>query len=263
MITLYKPIGKSCLDCVKEFRYANTAYKDIKMGFSGRLDEMAHGQLHVLIGDETKNMAKYNMLDKIYKFKFIIGVETDSTDILGIIKNKEKCCEQNIYNLLQYLQNTNNTQFEQEFHIYSSITAKHKTIKKPLWWWAVNNRLNEISEIQSKKVNIYKIYINCIKNITVDEFKINCLHNLSKLKEGAPKTTVFAPGGECKHSSRSFRKEYIMDQWKKYDDKNEFTEIECCIHVSSGFYIRQFVKDIGKHFNLNVLVTDIERVKYA
>lgn len=248
MFNVYKPIGISCVDIIKELQQQDK-YKNCRIAFSGRLDEMAHGNIIILINEETKKMAHYHNLNKKYKFKFIIGLETDTTATLGIFTNKKTTNIINESDICQSIENSKNTEFMQEYHIFSSFCPKHTSIKKPLWWWSLYNRLNEINYTPQKKVKIYDIHINNIKNITLKDFIEELLTNLSKLKKGI------------------FRQEEIIEQWKKYYDsmKNtntNFVEFECNIDVSSGFYVRQFVKDIGKNLNINVLVTEIERLTY-
>jgi tRNA pseudouridine(55) synthase len=248
MLTIYKPIGISCVDLIEQLKQKEQ-YKDVKMGFTGRLDEMAHGSMIILLGDETKKTKQFHDLNKVYKFRFIVGLETDTTSVLGMFQNKIDCNELNNDKICQEILKFNNTQFMQEYHVYSSYCPKHPNLKKPLWWWILNNRLDEIDEMPKKNVNIYDVKINNIKNVSLDDFMEESLENLSKIKK------------------RNFRQDEIIKQWKKYYDKNKeqnvkFTEFECEIHVSSGFYVRQFVKDIGKQLNLNVVVTEIERLSY-
>jgi tRNA U55 pseudouridine synthase TruB len=248
MITAYKPIGISCLDLIKIFKEKDE-YKDKKMGISGRLDEMAHGVVTILIDEETKNIEKYHKMNKVYRFRFIVGLETDTTAVLGFLQNKQNCDKVDIDLIKKTILDSNSTQFLQDFHIYSSFCVRLGDTKKPLWWWAKSNRLDEIADKMPKKsVNIYDISVLNIKNITLDEFISESLENLSKVVKG------------------NFRQDEIIDQWKKYysetDKTTIFPEFECEIKVSSGFYIRQFVKDIGKLLNINVLVTEIERLRY-
>jgi len=247
MITLeYKPIGISCVDLLNELK--NKYPENDKIGFAGRLDEMAHGELIVLHGDCTKMTKKYQSLDKTYKFRFVVGVETDTTSVLGVIKNRfdpNIVVDTNI--ITDAIESFNNKTIDQEYHIFSSFIPKGVEIKKPLWWWCLNNRIDEINPKPSKKVTIYKSKIIEIKTIPVQDFITESLENLDKLK------------------SCEFRKDLIIDQWKnyKYSNDTSFTEFTCEINVSSGFYVRQFVKDIGSIIGANLLVVEIERLKHS
>jgi len=54
--------------------------------YAGRLDPMAEGVLIILVGDECKKKQKYLGLDKEYEIEVLFGLETDTQDILGVIK---------------------------------------------------------------------------------------------------------------------------------------------------------------------------------
>jgi len=96
----------------------------------------------------------------------------------------------------------------------------------------------------TKKSPFFMSEMLSCKEITTDSFIEETLSNLNKLNQG------------------EFRKELIVEQWKNFSG-DLICEIECIATVSSGFYIRQFVKDIGKMFNINVVVTEIERISVA
>jgi tRNA U55 pseudouridine synthase TruB len=56
---------------------------------------MAEGKMLVLAGETCKEREKYLGLDKEYIFEILLGFESDTKDILGIIK-KEKEFYKNI-----------------------------------------------------------------------------------------------------------------------------------------------------------------------
>jgi tRNA U55 pseudouridine synthase TruB len=45
-----------------------------------------------------------------------------------------------------------------------------------------------------------------------------------------------------------------------HNQNHPYDVFNCAIHVSSGFYIRQFVKDISDLLGVKLLVIDIERI---
>jgi tRNA U55 pseudouridine synthase TruB len=250
MITIYKPIGISCADLINTLKETDE-YKGKHMGFSGRLDEMAHGKVIILLDEETKKTKDYHNSDKVYRFRFIIGLETDTTSVLGLFQNKEHPNDLDIDLVCKTIMEYDATEFIQEYHVFSSYRLMHDNVKKPLWWWARSGHIHEIKNLPSKKVKVYGVNIKNIRDVLLDDFMAENLLNLSKVND----------------KFNTLRKEEVIDQWEKYhqsirDKKINFIEFECDIRVSSGFYVRQFVKDIGKKLNLNVLVTEIERVSY-
>ena len=86
-INLYKKVGESPLDAINRFKEKNAFYKKKKTSYAGRLDPLAEGVLLVLVGDETKKINQYLGFDKEYKAEILIGVSSDSHDILGIPYN--------------------------------------------------------------------------------------------------------------------------------------------------------------------------------
>ena len=59
VLSIYKPIGVTPNQIIEKLREAQPEYQDIKIGFAGRLDPLAHGLLLLMTGDETKDRDKY------------------------------------------------------------------------------------------------------------------------------------------------------------------------------------------------------------
>ena len=92
ILTGYKPIGISCGDFIKKFNFD-------KMAYVGRLDPMAHGLITILTDEDVKQMVVFMKRSKTYIFKFIIGINTDTDDVLGIHNNDQKDITININNI--------------------------------------------------------------------------------------------------------------------------------------------------------------------
>ena len=131
-------------------------------------------------------------------------------------------------------------------HHSSFILKNKKGEKQPLWWWTKENRLNEI-QIPSFEKKLY--HFEFIKKENVN------LQSLSLLA----KERIFLI--DKKHN---FDFTPILKGWKNLEmfDQIIFEEYEFIITVSSGFYVRKLVEDIGLFFNSLTLTTDIERISY-
>ena len=118
VITDYKPVGVTCGDFIKK-------YNDKDIAYVGRLDPMAHGLITILTGKEVKQMEEYQKKAKIYKFRFIMGMNTDTDDILGIqtINNKED--QISLENIIEYI-NTFPNEYNQKYHSFSSFKIQKK-----------------------------------------------------------------------------------------------------------------------------------------
>jgi tRNA U55 pseudouridine synthase TruB len=254
VVQIYKPIGLTPLESMKQYCFENNIdFENVNMSYSGRLDPMAHGSLLLLFNDEVKKSDMYNMKDKKYKFQMLIGITTDTTDILGIPSNN---LDNNIDEILnndkinEIIKKYNNYIYEQEYHIFSSFVLRtDKNKREPLWRLAKENRLP--TKIPTKKVHIYEL--NLLKTYTINKNDLQSLikNNLSSLTDNG-----------------NFRLDEIKSAWNSYPFKNEYLIMEFDTFVSSGTYIRQLVKDIGNDFNhilnkkIDVMVIDLYRYQF-
>lgn len=85
VILLNKPLGMTPLQAIWEFKKQNPEYKEAKIGYAGRLDPMAEGLLLLLVGEENKKRKEYENLPKVYEFSLLLGVSTDTYDLLGLV----------------------------------------------------------------------------------------------------------------------------------------------------------------------------------
>ena len=80
---LEKAVGETPLSCAEVFRAQHPELEGVSMAYAGRLDPMASGKLLVLLGEECKNQTAYHGLDKEYEFSVLLGIGSDSHDVLG------------------------------------------------------------------------------------------------------------------------------------------------------------------------------------
>jgi tRNA pseudouridine55 synthase len=83
-LLLDKQVGETPLECMNRFRVSHLEYSEVKMTYAGRLDPMASGLLLVLTGDAIYSKEKFLSLPKTYECTVILGLSTDTYDILGI-----------------------------------------------------------------------------------------------------------------------------------------------------------------------------------
>lgn len=221
----YKPVGRTMGDFMNEIKQE---FPDRPSCFSGRLDPMAHGQVMILFDDEVKKCREYDKKDKTYEFQVIGGIQTDTTDILGKITN---ILEVDEFAIIPKFLAFNGRTCRQEYHHYSSMTIR----KKPLWWYANNGKLNEIT-IPSKEVTIYTIEH---LETTEEPIKDTILARLDSIKDHI-----------------EFRTTEIIEQWNNFVFDEKYKIYKFRTTVSSGTYIRQLVKDTDP----NLLVYDIHRI---
>lgn len=239
ILILYKPVGYTPLQLINNYKIK---YKmtNIKFSFAGRLDPMAHGLMIYLYGDTCKLQDQYISFDKIYEFKLMLGVSTDTNDILGIINNY--CDSNNIS--MSSLQTTIYNYFRGEIKQYYPKFSSKTINGTPLWKLALENNI-QFNEIPYKYVNIHNIEI-LSKEYYKSYYLIPKIINKIKLMK-----------------SNTFRNEEIIKLWNKLKEnlgkKTEFVIFKMKAKVSSGTYIRELCKNIGEIYNLPALALDIYR----
>lgn len=233
LIPVYKEIGITPLELVNKVK-EERGIRD-KISYLGRLDPMAHGLMVLLSGNETKNQETYQKLDKVYRFKVLFGISTDTYDILGI--PKENKIPKNIekHELKTYLDSIVGKTV-QKFPPYSSIKVKGK----PLWYWSKNGMLDSVT-IPKKEINIYYAKLLDYYAIESNDLLANVKKNISRLNP--------------KHD---FRQTEILDSWSKIK-KGQYYVASCEAKVSTGTYIRDISNTMGKYFGDGAIAYDILR----
>lgn len=253
VLVKYKPIGQNMGGMMAQLK---KEYPGRRMCFSGRLDVVAHGFVHILFDAEVKLASQYNALSKTYRFSVVIGISTDTTSPLGIITGHGKNGKNS-----KLLKNTIIAEFEaqigsqmQKYHNWSSFKYKTEEFgRQCLWWYAANNHLNLIKDRPSKE-------------ITIDTMKLVKTRYLSR--DTIILTFIEYVELTLKYGNKQYRTEEIYKQWLDINDRPniapceiEYTVLDFECHVSSGTYIRQLVEDISEHLDVPLMTLDIIRIK--
>lgn len=234
-ITLMKEVGETPLEVLDAFKEENPIYENTKFAYAGRLDPMAEGKLLVLAGDTCKEREKYLNLDKEYEFEILLGFKSDTKDLLGIPELNPwhtTKIDKNWFNktLKSYL-----GKIELEYPVFSSKTVENK----PLFLWALENRLNEI-KIPTKKSEIFSLKLISQKKIAskyLNKIIIDKINLPTKVEE------------ESKALGEDFRRETIIPKWnelflEKNDDEN-YLILKIRAVVSSGTYMRTLAEKLA------------------
>jgi tRNA pseudouridine(55) synthase len=235
---IYKPSGYTINQFINTYKEEHNIKK---LCFCGRLDPMARGEILILENEECKQMPKYLNNSKKYNFEILLSLKTDSDDPLGIIEEIDvidnKFDYTNIYNnILNCIYHYKNNMYFQKFHNFSS----KRIDGKPLWYYKKNNIQ---IETPSKEVDIFDVNIHNIKTYEFIEWKNIIISQIDTIDK-----------------EKDFNQDNIITQWKN-TDMNFLYSIPVDITVSSGFYVRQFVRDISDNINYPLLTFDINRTK--
>ncbi len=246
---LHKTVGETPNQCILRFKKDNPEYEDKSMTYAGRLDPMAEGLLLVLSGEKIKEKEKYLTLPKTYEFEVLWGFSTDTADLLGLQVEGYKVHKVEKENVEKMLEKSV-SKFEQMYPAYSSRPVSGSSLlgfgetKKPLFQWAREGKISEVL-IPKHKVEIFEAQYIGRRLIPKDEL----------LKEIISKV---------ENVSGDFRQKEIIERWKeilKDSEEKEFIIDKISIKVSSGFYVRQFVSDLGRSFDASATTFHIKRTK--
>lgn len=244
---IFKPYGYTPKDVIDEI-LIKTGSK--KATFNGRLDPMACGCMLVYLDDACQRSKFDTNLGKIYRFKMALGVCSSSCDLLGypfyvpIHETDFPDVELKIVSFLTTLRNG----YAQTLPSLSSFRVSNKEgITQPLWWWDKNNRLTEIS-IPTFERKLYDFKINSVSRVSLTDLAQTALERISVIN--------------LKHT---FNQAKILEEWRrmqKQQNGEKLVVFDIQISVSSGFYVRKLVEDIGNHLCIKTITVEIERLAY-
>ncbi len=235
MLTLYKKVGETPLECIENYRKEHVELGSLPMTYAGRLDPMAEGLLLVLIGDECKEKDKYLGLDKKYEIEVLFGLKTDTGDILGIINSiKTDSLEIKDIDLNKY-----KGRFIQQYPSYSSKTVNGEQLHT----LARRGELPE--EMPRKEVEIYDIREIGQSNVLGKNIANNSILNINKV-------------------NGDFRQKEIIEEWNNFCDKYSdvsFKVLKLRVHCSSGTYMRSLAERIAEDIGGLGMALSIKRMK--
>lgn len=241
-----KRLGETPLQVLNRFRKENDGFASMPLTYAGRLDPMASGKLLILIGEECKNRKKYDKLDKEYEFEVLLGVESDSGDVLGL---PTLCpCPDLSEKKIKYMSKHLRGRQSLSYPVFSSKTVQGK----PLFEHFYDGTLDEIN-IPQAQTRVFNIRLQGIKKIESSELLVLIESKISKLSVEAYKDRKGA----------DFRRDDILEAWRKLlgVERREFQIARLRATVSSGTYIRSLSAKLGKDLGSCALAYSIRRTK--
>jgi tRNA pseudouridine(55) synthase len=156
MLIVYKNLGETPLECLERIRIQEGISTATPMTYAGRLDPLAEGALLLLVGEECKKKEEYLALDKEYEVEILLGIQTDSHDVLGLITKINP--HENIPDFSKYI-----CKFKQEYPAYSSKIISMK--EKPETPIEKEVKIYSIDLIKEEEVDGASIYQKSIEKI--------------------------------------------------------------------------------------------------
>lgn len=218
-----KPLGKTPKQIINNLNNKNYFH-------TGTLDVMATG-LIMLVSTKLRPLEKFfKQFNKQYEFEVITGFSTDTHDLLGLITSYSN-------NPIKKLNTPVINSYTKQ--VPPKVSYKNLNSLKKL-----NNFLNggNLKSLRPKQVKIKQLQFLGKKQISKGKFKHDLFSNINKVE------------GE-------FRQKQIIQRYNKNLNKlpDLFTVYKYKITVSSGFYVRAFVRDLAKLNNFPLCTYSIKR----
>lgn len=232
-----KPVGWTPLQALEELRRREQVSTDTPLTYAGRLDPMAEGLLLVLAGTRVHEKDAFLKLDKQYRVTALLGITTDSYDLLGlpsippgqswsILNNSE----QSLSRILASFVGTTTLPLP----AFSSPPVQGK----PLFWWKRNTPNGIESPLRTTRIHA----ITDVQTDTLSAHELSLyIHDVIPSVQG------------------DFRQTEIITQWDTLLQNQQFTTASFTVHSESGTYIRSLVHELGKRLGTGACVYTLRR----
>ena len=235
ILKIYKPIGKTPLDMIENLKL-DKKYTHVKMSYAGRLDPMAEGLLIILTDETCLKQSMFHNLNKCYNFQLLIGITTDTYDILGLVN----WCKPKMIDY-EHINKTIDSFRGETCQSYPPFSSQ-RVNGKPLWYYARNNLLHTI-DIPSKTIHINTLSIKNISRVSRTDILQYVNSKIALLD-----------------TNKNFRQHDILKCWNSILDK-QYTIIDIEAFVSCGTYIRTLCYDIGIKLGVPCMAYSIKRTR--
>ena len=248
MLEFYKEPGITPLQFINTIK---KQYPDKKICYTARLDPMARGIIPVLFGEECKDMHVYTNLSKTYEVKVIIGLKTDSDDVLGILEDNIIDSLDNtsislyLYKYKYFFEIDNEITIEQKYHYFSTKALLARSKSKDTDTTNTNTEHSHSVKLFSSKI-IDSGYLD------FKEWINECINIIDKVDK-----------------TKNFRQKEIIEQWQnlvKQEKENtnmKINYITLQLYVGSGFFVRQFIRDVSDTLGIPLMCYDINRISIS
>lgn len=242
-----KKVGETPLAAMEAWRKTQGITPDTPLTYAGRLDPMASGKLLVLIGDECKEKERYLELDKAYTFEVLLGLGSDTHDVLGRLSLEAPTLfdERIIRESLSLLTGDITLPYPN----FSSKTVQGK----PLHTWTLEDKLDTI-EIPTKQSRVYTLKL--LKTYTKRRSDVYA-EALEKINSLPPVTDA------RKALGNDFRRTDVRADWEQFNasgtPEDLFYVAQCYCIASSGTYMRSLANQLGKMLETPALAFSIHR----
>lgn len=247
--TVYKNVGETPLQAIERSRGELGIESYVKMAYAGRLDPMAEGKLLVVTGDYCNRISDYWNLEKEYHVSIVLGLASDSHDVLGKLsyesQSPEKFDEETIRDTI--------THFVGQYSWPYPVISSKPVHGKPLFQWFLEGKIDEI-DIPESTGEIFDIVVSRIRELRPDELKKRTLEKIH---------AISIVTDESKRLGQDFRRHEVIDSWNTWykTTAQPLQVIDIVITASAGTYMRTLAHEVGKKLGVGGLALEINRTK--
>jgi tRNA pseudouridine(55) synthase len=210
-ILIYKKVGFTPVQVLNEIKpFVDDEFKT-NMTFVGRLDPMAEGFIHIIWSGNVDEKKSLTLLDKEYEVDVLLGVHTDTDDILGLIESDENV-DFDVLSVEKFV-----GPFEYNYPKYSSPHIKYVLKGQPFEYKKQDGYIYSIDFL-----GLEKFYNAGLKKVIFDKLRL------------------------CEMKG-DFRLEEIKKGWKVFLKKNEreFEVVRLKVKCRRGTYMRVLAREMG------------------
>jgi tRNA pseudouridine(55) synthase len=238
VITINKTLGETMGQLLQRVKSENKISDAVSVTYAGRLDPAATGRCIFLSGNDVFKKDEYLARDKTYRVSVLIGVRTDTDDLLGLVESVSsdqlvKHCP-NVIDGFRGLPKT----IMQPPHEFSGF----RVAGQPMWEHKRAGVQKKMPHVAPKKRTIYSIQYNDSQSVTRDEL----LGRVESI---------------CKTVAGDFRQDEIKASWKQSLQQLEYPVLEFTVRVSSGTYIRSLVHTVSADIRVPLVLYALDRLE--
>jgi tRNA pseudouridine55 synthase len=236
IICWYKNYTETLAETLVRFRIVYPDFVHEKITYAGRLDPLAHGLMLLLTGADVHRKEAFLGYDKVYEVSYIIGMQTDTYDILGIpVYVSDTLPEQDA--MISAIHQLSTTK-QQTYPAYSSKTVGGK----PLFAWAREGLLDTLL-IPSRDIHISHIGYRGSIPVSAGDMHIRIIDSINNVQG-------------------DFRQGDSISAWNDYfqfSRKTTYDLYTISVACSSGTYMRTLIDTLGRTLGVGACSVVIQR----
>ena len=221
---LYKKVGETPLVALERLRVFLGLDPEVPMTYAGRLDPLAEGVLLILVGETCKEKEQYLAYDKIYEATILLGVSSDTYDILGIITEPtDEIVVPEIHTVENFLDSAIGTH-EKSYPKFSS---------------------KRLARDDDEEV-LHETTLHRWDTLTVSSVDcVDVVEHIERVVEELPE---------------GFRKEEILRSTDVLTHA-DYPTLSLILHTGTGFYVRTLAHELGESLGTGAVLYALKRTR--